>query len=419
MAFRFVEKYGIFIIKIPQKEYVLMTTYHFSNEQARNFVLKKQGLLGDYGFSGKQGALDFVRQAGCIQYDPIDVCGKNPELVLQSRVSGFSKNMLTELLYQDRSLVDYFDKNMAIICTQDWKYFARTRRHFSDGGHSREVVDAAAGPVVALIRQRGVVCSRDIASGDKVDWAWGPTSLPRAVLETLYFRGELVLHHKKGAMKYYALASSALGDGILSAKDPNVTEADFVKWMVARRIGSVGLLWNKPSDAWLGIRGINAEKRNEAFEALLSDDQIIQCQIDGIPETVYFLKQDESLAQAAVNVDKHKKRLEFIAPLDNMMWDRRLTKALFGFEYKWEIYTPVVERKYGYYVLPVLYGNQFAGRIEMVTDKKAKQLVVKNYWPESGFKQDKRFEEKLEKRLQSFAAFNNCDDVKTECCDIL
>ena len=78
-----------------------------SKAQARAFILAKQGLLGSYRFSGKEGAYSYIRQAGCIQYDPVDVCGKNAELTLQSRVKGFRKPMLAELLYRDRLLVDY------------------------------------------------------------------------------------------------------------------------------------------------------------------------------------------------------------------------------------------------------------------------------------------------------------------------
>jgi uncharacterized protein YcaQ len=85
-----------------------------TNTQARQFLLLNHGLLGEYIFTGKQGALEFVRQAGCIQFDPIDVCGRNADLVLQSRVKGYKKTMLDELLYKDRILVDYPDKNLAI-----------------------------------------------------------------------------------------------------------------------------------------------------------------------------------------------------------------------------------------------------------------------------------------------------------------
>ncbi len=95
--------------------------------QARTFILVKQGLLGGYRFSGKEGAYAYVRQAGCIQYDPVDVCGKNAELTLQSRVKGFRKSMLAELLYKDRLLVDYADKELSIWPAEDWPYFSRYR----------------------------------------------------------------------------------------------------------------------------------------------------------------------------------------------------------------------------------------------------------------------------------------------------
>ncbi len=70
-----------------------MQPYSLTNEQARNFLLLKHGLIGEYKFIGKQGVCDFIRQAGCIQFDPIDVCGKNPELTLQSRIRGFTKEI--------------------------------------------------------------------------------------------------------------------------------------------------------------------------------------------------------------------------------------------------------------------------------------------------------------------------------------
>ena len=98
-----------------------------TNRQARQFMLLKQGLLGEYRFIGKQGAYDYVRQMGCIQFDPVDVCGKNAELTLQSRVKGFSKKTLYELLYEDRLLIDFPDKNLSILPAKDWPYFERYR----------------------------------------------------------------------------------------------------------------------------------------------------------------------------------------------------------------------------------------------------------------------------------------------------
>ena len=101
--------------------------YCITRQQARQFILSKQGLIGSYRFAGKDGAYDYVRQAGCIQYDPVDVCGKNAELTLQSRVKGFAKSMLYELLYEDRKLVDYADKELSIWPAEDWPCFSSYR----------------------------------------------------------------------------------------------------------------------------------------------------------------------------------------------------------------------------------------------------------------------------------------------------
>ena len=101
--------------------------------QARQFILAAQGLLGGYRFLGKAGAYEYIRQAGCIQYDPVDVCGKNAELTLQSRVKGFRKSILEDLLYRDRLLVDYADKELSIWPAEDWPYFSSYRERSRSG----------------------------------------------------------------------------------------------------------------------------------------------------------------------------------------------------------------------------------------------------------------------------------------------
>ncbi|MEK0317479.1 winged helix-turn-helix domain-containing protein [Cohnella sp. 56] len=389
-----------------------MSKYRLTKKQVRRFLLLKQGLLGAYRFEDKEGICEFVSQAGCIQFDPIDVCGKNAELVLQSRVAGFTKTMLGELLYKDRKLVDYFDKQLAIISIADWKYFERTRERYRLRGRSRDKIDSVAEEVKRFIRERGAACSKDIPLKETVDWSWSPTTLSRAALESLYFRGDLIVHHKKGTIKYYALAEAHIVPAILRAEDPNKSDADFVKWRVMRRIRSVGMLWNKPSDAWLGIEPMKAQARKDAFAALLNEEAIVPCTVEGIAEPLYIALEDEPLLQAALSSTAvYERRVEFLAPLDNFLWDRKLIKALFDFDYKWEIYTPIAARKYGYYVLPVLYGEALVGRIELVADKKAKQLRLVHFWPEIGAEPDETFRRMLRERIYRFAAFNGCNEV--------
>lgn len=388
-----------------------MKAINLTREQAEKFILLKQGLIGDYKFRGKQGACLFLKQAGCIQYDPIDVCGKNAELVLQSRVLEFTKKMLNQLLYVDRKFIDYFDKNMSILCVEDWKYFFRIRNKHRLYGRSLDKVDLVADEIKRIIKENGYVCSKDLHLKEIVDWSWNPTTLSRAALETLYFRGDLIIHHKKGTIKYYSLAEDYISSDILHSPDPNITDDDFIKWRVLRRIGSIGLLWNKPSDAWLGIGGLKGEYRNLIFSELLSENKIMECIVEGIKDKLYFRSEDEPLMKAVLSGQSFKSRIEFIAPLDNFMWDRRLIRELFGFDYKWEIYTPVSQRKYGYYVLPVLFGSRFAGRIELAVNRKLSRLKVCNFWKEDEADLKEDFYDELRARLINFAKFNGCESV--------
>ena len=103
-----------------------------------------------------------------------------------------------------------------------------------------------------------------------------------------------------------------------------------------------------------------------------------------------------------------------LAPLDNLLWDRKLITELFDFEYKWEVYTPIAERKYGYYVLPMLCDNKLIARIEMETDKKSKTLIVKNFWDQD--KMDiSKYRNNIISGINKFKEYNLCDKVEIYC----
>jgi len=392
-----------------------MKSVNLTQKQARQFILLKQGLMGKYKFIEEEGVCEYIKQAGCIQFDPIDVCGKNAELVLQSRVEGFSKYMLHKLLYEDRVLIDYLDKNMSIFGIDDWKYFSRMRASYLGNGRSTEQVNAVTDEIKSIIKEKGFASSKDINLNEKVDWAWNPTTLSRAALETMYFRGELIIHNKKGTIKQYSIAGDHIAHEVLNASDPNLTIEEYHSWRVLRRIGAMGLLWNRPSDALLGIDDLKAANRKIIFQRLVQEDKIIEILIENISDSFYCLSEDRPLIDITLCDNEFKYRTEFIAPLDNMLWDRKLIKVIFNFEYKWEIYTPIAQRKYGHYVLPVLSGDRFIGRIEIVNDKKFKKLIVKNFWFEEDIVSPDKFAEDIYDCITRFSKFNNCEEIKLEC----
>ena len=101
-----------------------------------------------------------------------------------------------------------------------------------------------------------------------------------------------------------------------------------------------------------------------------------------------------------------------IAPLDPFLWDKKLIRRLFGFDYTWEIYTPETKRKFGAYVLPLLYGEGFAGRAEVVNDRKNHTLVIRNIWYEPSFQKTKAFASASKKCMKRFAVFNACKVIQ-------
>ncbi|OXL83971.1 hypothetical protein BCV73_13380 [Paenibacillus sp. SSG-1] len=387
-----------------------------TNRQARQFLLLKHGLLGEYQFAGKEGVLEFVRQVGCIQYDPIDVCGKNAELVLQSRIKGFTKNMLDELLYKDRYLIDYPDKNLAIMPLEDWPYFERYRQAARQHAKRYPGMEELTEQVRVHIHNHGALSSDDLQLDGNFSWQsaihWSSgNNTSRSVLEQMYSTGELIIHHKKGTRKYYDIAEKYIPPNLLNAPEPLMAEIDHHKWRVLRRIGAVGLLWNRASDAWLNIWGLKAVQRNEVFRQLLDEARIVAIAVEQLKDTLYCRAEDLPLIEAVLQNPEPKFRCELIAPLDNLIWDRKLISELFGFDYTWEIYTPAIKRKFGYYVLPLLYGESLIGRAEIIAERKTGTLVVKNIWYENGIQPIKQLRTAMNHCFQHFALFNGCGTI--------
>ena len=389
-----------------------------TNRQARQLILLKHGLLGGHKFVGKQGVLDFVRQAGCVQFDPVDVCGRSADIALHARVKGYTKEMLDELLYKDRRLIDHFDKNLSIFAVEDIPavFYKKPGGGYAEAYDRRggEAVEKIVPQIRRLIAERGHISAAEVGIDETIEWHWSiMTSLPRAALESMYFRGELIIHHKTGTIKSYAFMKDHISGNILNAPPPFNSGDECLAWQIKRRIGAVGMLWNRASDAWLGLN-TKSQERNMAFDTLLGEGKIFEVAVEGLKDTLYIRADDRSILESVISGEDYSPRCELIAPLDCLIWDRKLISALFGFEYTWEIYTPAAKRKYGAYVLPLLYGERFIGRVEAVCERKMNTLVIKNIWYEDGFKLTKKTQSAIDSCLKRFSKFNRCNNIERQ-----
>jgi uncharacterized protein YcaQ len=387
---------------------------HLTNRQARRFLLAHQGLGSAFEFQGKSGVLAYLRRVGCVQFDPLNIVGHNSDLVLQARVADFQPGLLRELLYEDRRLVDGWDKMMSIYPVEDWPYFRRWREAVRNGdGKSGVTVRSVLPEVRAAIAARGPLSSLDLEMGEIVDWDWAQSRLARAALESMYFWGELVIHHKVHTRKFYDFAHRWLPEELLGAPDPNETEEQYQDWYVHRRIGSVGLLWNRSGEAWL-ISSIQARERRAALERLLAQGKIGQASVEGIAEPLYFRSEDSACLEGSLEVSERPPRAIIMAPLDNLLWDRKMLKQMFDFDYIWEVYVPAAKRRYGYYVLPVLYGDRFIARFEPGKEKGRAGMVIKNWWWEAGVAPSEQMKIDLVRCFERFLRYLGLDRLEVD-----
>jgi len=386
-----------------------------TNQQARRFILAHLGLWPPHKLEGKPGVLAHIRRVGCIQFDPLNIVGRNPELALQARVLDFRPAMLQELLYEDRKFVDGWDKMMSIYGVEDWPYFRRRREAARRRlGDSSRPATAILPQVRQEIEERGPLSSIDLDFDQTVDWSWAPTRIARAALESMYFWGELIVHHKVNTRKVYDFASRHIPEALLSALDPNETEEQYHDWYVLRRLGSVGLMWGRAGEAWLSMPGIKSKERRAALARLIEQGQVVEVRVEDIKPSLYMRNQDKLTLDKVLDTQDPAPRAAIIAPLDNLIWDRRFVEEMFDFYYRWEVYTPVAKRQYGYYVLPILYGDRFVARFDPGRDKQSGALVIQNWWWESGVVPSERMQAELERCFSRFLRYLDADQLQID-----
>ncbi len=387
-------------------------TLKLTQKQARRFLLAHHALWPPRKFKGKRGAVDFIRSVGTIQFDPINVVGRNADLVLQSRIRGYKPEMLHELLYEDRSLLDGFDKVASIYETPDWPYFKRRRdrmraKHDQPSNPAMKIADE----VIEAIREGGPKSSIDFKSEETIKWNWGVnTSLPRACLEILYAMGEVVVHDRIGTRRYFELAEHALPRDVFTAADPNVSTDAYRDWHVLRRVGGLGIANPAAGDWWLGMHQMNARTRGAALERLAGQGELIAFEIEDVPDRTFFIRTADEPALDRVRRGRPPKaQAVLIGALDNLMWDRNMLRWIFNFDYVWEVYKPVAQRRYGYYVLPVLYGDRFIARMEPSFDRERRELTINNWWWEDNIEVDDQMRSALAACFRDFMAFLGAD----------
>ncbi len=378
----------------------------YSKEEARRMLCRYHNLDGAEALCGKKGVEKIMQRIHSIQYDPLNVVARNADLVLQARVKDYRESVLYDLLYKEHKLVDGFDKEMCIYDAKDFARFQFIRSEYEKyalptlKNRNQTGVFNILDDVKEFVEKHGKTGTKDISIGEVRESRWGHKKLSSAALDYLFNTGVLTVADKRGTQKYFDLTERVIDSKNLFC-DPNMTVEEFLEWYVERRIQSVGILWNKTGGAWQDRFVSENELRSSTLQALVEKNRVEEIQIEGIEEPFYISKQSKRFMrnQAA---DSY---VRFLAPLDNIMWDRQMLEMLFDFTYRWEVYTPVEKRKYGYYVLPVLYNGQFIARFEAEPIRKAGKFIIKSWWWEPEVQPNDEMRTMIVNEIERFTEF--------------
>ena len=375
-----------------------------TKKQAKEFLVSYHYINVKSSLEKQSGILELFDRLQSIQYDPLDVVGRNTDLVLQARVNGYKKGMIDELLYNHRTLIDGWDKQMSVFKTSDFPVMETVRRIRSGSEEqyqkARIQFDGLnyTKDILNILKNDGPKFSSEIRMGETIKHRWGQTKPSSAAFDYLFHQGKIGIKKRRSTQKQYDLIENLIGDLSISPS-PFTSIEQFTEYYLLRRIKSMGLVQNKSGVHFSGAYIDKKKSRIEYLSKLIEQGEIIQCNIEELKETFYIIKDYKNYIQDI------EQKITFIAPLDNLIWDRALIKDVFDFEYTWEVYTPVIKRKYGYYVLPMIQGHDFIGRIEFKKQRKNEKLEVINMWLQPNIKLTKTLQSKIDSAINRFSKY--------------
>jgi len=383
-------------------------------EIARRFILGKQGLWPGRRWRGVKGAEKAMRAMEYLQLDPLQIIARSHDIKLHSRVLDYRPGLWERAAYQQRKFFDW--GGWLAVRPMDELPFWRVvmRRERENDSRIRSLAREHAAAIVemrAILRERGTVSNRDfeMAARTRTQSYRGRKDSALA-LYYLWRIGEVMTHHRENFERVYALTEAVAPAHLVGESDED--EAD--RFLIKKEISFAGLSRVKRvQDSF--HRGVPFDRTKQISEAMLADGEIIEVQVEGWKGIYYALGSDTKLLRdlSAGRVPKAWTPVEtttteevvFLAPLDPVS-ARGRAKVLFGFDYVWEVYKPQHQRKFGYYTLPILWGDRLVGRFDSKLDRTTNTFVILGLWLEDkALGKDEAFAEALACGFARFVTF--------------
>jgi uncharacterized protein len=355
-------------------------------EAARRFLVVRHLLAPARSLGGPDAVLEVFRKFGSIQFDPLAVAGRSHDLVLHARVADYEPGQ-SEVLYERREIFEAYNKGLSLVPSSEYPWFRGNL--FRNAPRVLAENTEVAERVLERIRAEGPLSALDFERerGATTDWFGIPTNTVRAVLEAYAVTGVLGLARRDGNRRYYDLLQRLLPADLL-ARDLPLTEQLRHKLLSRYRahgllgVGGGGDIFGglgpaKPDPRWPDYPG-----RTALREELIALGELVPVEVEGVGGRRFVLREDVALLEAP---PEPPPSVAFLPPFDPLVWDRGLLGSLFDFEYVWELFLPPAKRRWGWYVLPISFGDRFVGRIEPRIDRAEARVEVLDVWWENGF----------------------------------
>ena len=354
--------------------------------------------------------LEVFRTFGSIQFDPIAVAGRNHDLVLHARVAGYEPTWC-DVLYERREIFETTNKALSFIPTSEFSSFRLGIGRKGPRFHAEILAENAgvAERVLERIRAEGALSTRDFApeQGAAKDWFGMPENVVRAVLEAYTVADVIGLARRDGNLRYYDLLERLLPAEVLAHEVP---ERERLRHTLLSRYRAHGLLGAGGAGGTFA-RIAAPTTRNELRNELVELGALVPVDVEGMRGKRFVLAEELALLQAP---PEPTPSVAFIAPFDALLWDTALLASLFGFDYVWEGFFPPAKRRWGYYVLPILFGDRVVGRIEPRIDRDRARVEILGVWWEDGFapRRADGFVDAMRDALRAYLRFAGADRLE-------
>lgn len=344
-----------------------MSLVTLTREEARRFA--RRALLLDEPVADTGAA---VSHLGYVQIDPVNICGRMHDLILRNRVNGYREGGLMRFLHGENRVLAAAERAgfehhlpatgiLVAFPLSAWPFLvaamhARSRPAGRWSGRLTPREREMAAMILRELAARGPLSSEELNDGRRGRRVWGAATLAKVTLQKLFFHGRVLIARRDGTgnRRLYDLPERVLPAEVLAQPDPGAAEV--ARWSVLTKLRQRRL-------ALLTRR-----------ELPLVTDAVLPVAVEGCP-LLHCLAGDAALLEQARRAPSPSD-LRLLAPLDPLIYDRRVTRALWDFDYVWEAYTPAHKRVRAHYALPVLAGTKIIGDVEPKPNRKTRRLVL-------------------------------------------